>query len=105
MRVGRKVAVRRALLDRKRAGGGWADVDRFRMGGNHGGWRGDVQRDGIRGDTTVHVRIRWVMAMRTRLGPSGRVVVVGRRGCTRQLLALWRPSSRDGHIRSAIGIS
>jgi hypothetical protein len=77
------------------------------MGGNHGGWRGDVQRDGMRRDTTVHVRIRWVMAMRTRLGAGGRVVVVvGRRGRARQLLALWRrPSSRDGHIRSAIGIS
>jgi hypothetical protein len=59
------------------------------MGRNHGGWRGDVQRDGIRGDATVHVGIRWVMAMRTRLGPTSRVlVVVRRRGRTGRLLAL-----------------
>ena len=103
MRVRRKVGVGWALLDGQRAGGGWADVDRFWMGGNHGRRRCDVQRDGIRRGTTVHVGIRWMMAMRTRLGTSGGVVVVRRRGG--RLLALWRPTSGDGHIRSAIGIS
>jgi hypothetical protein len=115
MRVWGKVGVGCALLDGERTRGGWADVDRFRMGRNHGWWRGDVQRDGIRRDATVHVGIRWVMAMRAGLGPTSRVlVVIRRRGYTRRLLALWRPSTigssrrlsrRDGHVRTAIGIS
>jgi hypothetical protein len=103
MRVRRKVGVRQALLDGERASGGWADVDRFRVGGNHGGWRGDVQRDGIRRDATVHVGIRWVMTMRTRLWPRGITGVC--RGCAGRFLAPWRPCSGDGHIRSAVGIS
>jgi len=93
------------MLDGERASGGWADVDRFRMGGNHGWGRGDVQRDdGIRRDATVHVGIRWIMAMRTRLWPRGMVVRVCR-GYARRFLAPWRPLSRDGHVRSAVGVS
>lgn len=64
-------------------GGGWADMYRFRMCSNHGGRRSDVQRDGIRKGAGVHVRIRWVMAMRARLGTT-RI----RRGWDRVLLAL-----------------
>lgn len=79
MRAWRKVGVVWALLARQRTGGGRADVDHFWMGGNHGWGRGDVQRDGIRRDTTVHVGIRWMMAMRTWLGPTSGVVVVRRR--------------------------
>jgi hypothetical protein len=104
MRVWGKVGVGWALLARERTSGGWADVDRFRVGGNHGGWRGDVQRDGIRRDATVHVGIRWMMAMRTRLWPRGMVVGVCR-GCAERFLAPWRPCSGDGNIRSAVGVS
>jgi hypothetical protein len=93
------------VLDGERASGGWADVDRFRVCGNHGGWRGDVQRDGIRRDATVHVGIRWMMSMRTRLWPRGMMVVGVCRGCAERFLTPWRPCGGDGHIRSAVGVS
>jgi len=48
------------------ARGRGADVDRFRMGGNRGCGRDDVQRGGIRRGAAVYVRVRWVMAMRAR---------------------------------------
>lgn len=99
MRAWREVGV---VWARQGAGGGWADVDRFWMGGNHWWWRGDVQRDGIRRDTTVHVGIRWVMAMRTWLGPTSGVVVVSRRDGR---LLLGGLGLGDGHIWSTIGIS
>lgn len=80
-----------------------ADVDRFRMDGNRGCGRDDVQRGGIRRDAAVYVRVRWVMAMGARSSTAVRGWVAS------ELLALWvwgPPSvARDGHVRSAVGIS
>lgn len=102
MRIRRKVGVGWTMLHGEWASGGWADVNSFRVGVNHWGWRGDIQRGGIRRD--VHVGIRWMMTMRTRLWPRGMVVGICQ-GCAGRFLAPWRPCSGDGHVRSAVGIS